>query len=626
MLAAIGIIIMVKQSYTALGVTAPKGELLESIEHLPVAFSEMNPEVFGIALVALAVLIIHPRLKVKWIKAVPAPLWVLAMTIPLAHGFDLFHEHHYHFMGKDFVLGPKHLVNLPDKISDGVVFPNFGQIATGAFWISAVSIALVSGLESLLSAKAVDAIDPWKRKSNLNKDLLAMGGGSALAAVVGGLPMISEIVRSSANINNGARTQWANFFHGTFLLIFLLLLAPVIEQIPMSALAAMLVFTGFRLAAPREFKNMWKIGPIQFAVFVTTVVVVIATDLLIGIAAGIVLEAVLQVVSGAPLTNLFRSKTVIHKTKEETIVEVHGAIIFTNYLHFKSKVMKAASTPVLTLDMKWVNRIDHTAMHNYHLLETELHAAGIEVRVINMDHLYGVTDHPQSDHVRYQRKESLPKLTRRQLELLQFAGNEGYPYQPVLVGRFREWDSFLMLGGKSIIKVENKITVRQGTCQVTFADLHIRSGAYFTEGETKGTFMHVQLQGATIPAFRIEEETFVDRIRDNVTNEDIDFIAFQAFSDKFLLRGAEESSIREFFTEPRIRFLEGLKGFEMESDGNAILIRSTSDLLPANQIHAWVMMGCAVGEMFSRESAGNTPVEIKQVSGQSVSADSMQQS
>jgi MFS superfamily sulfate permease-like transporter len=251
MLAAIGIIIMVKQTYVALGVPAPKGEFLEVLAHLPIAFAALNPEILVIACISLATLIFYPMIDNKWIRLIPAPMWVLMATIPLSFAFDLFHEHHYHFAGNDYEIGHKFLVNLPSNLGDAIVFPDFGKATSGVFWVAVMSFALISGLESLLSAKAVDTLDPWKRKSNLNRDLFAMGAGSSIAAAIGGLPMISEIVRSSANISNGGRTQWANFFHGVFLLIFLLLLKPVIMMIPLSALAAMLIFTGFRLASPQ---------------------------------------------------------------------------------------------------------------------------------------------------------------------------------------------------------------------------------------------------------------------------------------------------------------------------------------------------------------------------------------
>ena len=138
--------------------------------------------------------------------------------------------------------------------------------------VAVLMFCLIASIESLLSSQAIDMIDPWRRKTDQNRDLLAVGLANTLCSAVGALPMISEIVRSKANIDNGARTKYANMYHGVFLLAFVLLLPFVIRMIPLAALGAMLVYTGFRLASPKEFIHTYKIGVEQLVVFVTTVV------------------------------------------------------------------------------------------------------------------------------------------------------------------------------------------------------------------------------------------------------------------------------------------------------------------------------------------------------------------
>jgi MFS superfamily sulfate permease-like transporter len=252
-----------------LGVKPEAKSLLGVIAEVPNSMINMNPEVAFIGLCGLALLIAWALIKQPILKMIPAPLLVVLMGLGLGQYFDLDHIHQYLFLPDaeilphhEFSVGPTFLVAVPENFLAGFYFPDFSKIADHEFWISVVTIWLVGSLESLLSASAVDKLDPYRRNSNLNRDLTAVGIGNMIAGMVGGLPMIAEIVRSSANINNGAKTAWANFFHGAFLLIFVALFPKLIHEIPLTSLAALLVFTGFRLASPKEFaKTLAVIDP-----------------------------------------------------------------------------------------------------------------------------------------------------------------------------------------------------------------------------------------------------------------------------------------------------------------------------------------------------------------------------
>ena len=600
MLAAIGIIIIIKQAYVAIGVQAPKGELLEVAMHLPIAFASLNPEILVIAAISLAILIVYPMIDNKYIKLIPAPMWVLLATIPLSFAFDLFDEHHYHFAGADYVIGPKYLVNLPSNLGDAIVFPDFGKIATGTFWIAVISFALVSGLESLLSAKAVDTLDPFKRKSNLNRDLMAMGGGSAMAAAIGGLPMISEIVRSSANINNGGKTQWANFFHGVFLLVFILFLKPIIMMIPLSALAAMLIFTGFRLASPKEFKHMLHIDWKQLLVFVTTIVVVILTDLLIGIAAGIVLELVINLLLGASIATLVKAKTESEVNGDFCTIKIHSSAIFSNYLSLKTQILKHSNCKNLILDFENVRLVDHTVMSNLSDLQADFSANGRVLKFVNMTHLKAVTGHPLAPRVMNkegQHESLLKNMTRRQLELMVFAVQNKYDYLPEDWEEHHQWQGFPSMDGKKIQRVTSLFVKKGKGYRISLADLDLSSGALLTLENTVVTRMRINFKDFRIPEFALFQETPLDKIAERLGAQDIDFVEYPKFSEAFMLQGSDENAIRVFFSPAMLEFHEQNLEFFVESKGDSVLVSSNTKLADPKAIEAMMSFGHAYAKL-----------------------------
>jgi MFS superfamily sulfate permease-like transporter len=307
MLAAIGMIIFLKQLPVVFG-EKPPGEPLEVLTNLPAEIAGINPQIAVIGVVSLAILfgwpLVRPWVRPAWLRLVPAQLLVLAVAVPLGIWFDLAHDHYYRFAGHTYPAGEAFLVNVPRNLLAAVTTPDFSVFTAPATRLAAgwwvMMFALVGSIESLLSAKAIDLVDPWKRKTDMNRDLLAVGLANVSVATIGGLPMISEIVRSKANIDAGAKTRFADLWHGLFLLGSVALAPSLIHMIPLSALAAMLVYTGARLASPKEFINVFRIGPEQLAIFVATVVGVLATDLLVGVMSGVGLNFLIQTAGHEP--------------------------------------------------------------------------------------------------------------------------------------------------------------------------------------------------------------------------------------------------------------------------------------------------------------------------------------
>jgi MFS superfamily sulfate permease-like transporter len=386
MLAAIGIIIIAKQIPVLLDVDPNlyKGKsIVDMILAVPSFILNLDPKASLIGVVALAIMMGWPYIKNTKIKKIPAPLVVLLLAIPAEILMDFEHtEPAYALL---------HIGNFVENVKYNA---DFGGLAmTGTFIKYVIMFALVGSLESLLTVKAIDMVDPYKRKSDNNKDLIAVGVGNTLAAFLGGLPMISEVARSSANVNSGAKTRWANFFHGLFILIFVLIATPVIEMIPNAALAAMLITVGIKLAHPKEFVNTLRIGREQLAIFVVTILFTLFEDLLVGIAAGIILKMIFHVMNGTPVSSFFKAPTVVSFIGNNYLVEIDKAAIFSNYLGIKRKLEEIPAGFNVTIDLKNTKLVDHSVMENLHHFQHDYEDNGGTVKIIGLERHVAVSNH-----------------------------------------------------------------------------------------------------------------------------------------------------------------------------------------------------------------------------------------
>lgn len=387
MLAAIGIIIIAKQIPVLLGddpVNYTGEGPIELIKDIPNFINNANQHIAIIGLIGLFILFIIPLIPFKPLQKVPAPMIVLILTVPLAWTWHLKTEE------------PSYaLVKIGDFWSTINWTPDFSLIGTWVFWKYVFMFLFVNSLESLLTVKAIDNLDPLNRKTNPNSDLKALGVGNGISAIFGGLPMISEVVRSSANIGFGGKSRGANFFHGIFLLISMLFLIPIIEMIPNAALAALLIFAGYRLASPKEFVKTYHLGKEQLAIFLITIFVTLFSDLLLGIAAGIVVKLIFHLLSGAPFKSLFTTKREIYKVDNTTTrIKILESAVFTNILTFKSVFDKIDSKQNIIIDFTQCVLVDNPFIEYINQLKTQKEEKGQEFKVVGLDEMTPFSKHP----------------------------------------------------------------------------------------------------------------------------------------------------------------------------------------------------------------------------------------
>jgi len=349
LLASIGLIIIAKQAHPMFGVASPKEGPISCFAQIPQTLANADWKVASIGLSSLAILFCYPMLKkrVTTLDKIPPQLVVVILGI---------------VAGRAMHIADSQLIALPAQISEAIMFPDFSRVfdATSMKWIA--MFAMVGTLESMLSAKAIDFLDPWKRKTSMDRDLLGVGAANTVAAAVGGLPMISEILRSSANIAYGARTRMSNVFHGIFLAAALLLLTPLVRLIPSAVLGSLLVFAGIRLASPKQFLHMWHTGKDQFLVFCLTITFIIPQGhLLDGIAAGLAAELALNFVRGASPLALWKPRLSVEQEGTSARIAVEKSLTFTNWASFRRTVEKLGGVEHLTVDCTYADFVDYSA-------------------------------------------------------------------------------------------------------------------------------------------------------------------------------------------------------------------------------------------------------------------------
>ncbi len=362
MLVAIGIVIILKQIPHALGDDFDfVGEFEFDQADGKNTFGEIIEALSGFKLGAIAITIMGLLLLFNWTKFtinskilrnVPASLIVVMVGIFLNYLFKIYLPGWYLGNSAD------HMVSLPifssiDDFKKSFQFPDFNAIGNVQVIKIAITLAIVASLETLLSLEATDSLDPQKRISSADKELLAQGIGNIFSGLIGGIPLTSVIVRSSTNIYAGAQTRLSGFFHGVLLLIAILFLPAIMNLIPLACLASILLYTGYKLAHPKEFMKVFKEGWKQWIPFAITILVVVFVDLLWGIFIGTT-AGLLFVMA----TN-YQSVISVHQKDNTILIRFKKDVTFLHKMSIKTILQKIPDDSLVFIDAKHASFIDH---------------------------------------------------------------------------------------------------------------------------------------------------------------------------------------------------------------------------------------------------------------------------
>lgn len=360
MLAAIGLILILKQIPHFMGYEADfegdeafnQKDGKNTFTEIYYSFKYLLPTAVLLGLFSIAVQIVWDKVLAKKFhifKLIPSPFVVVLAGVLINEYLKASHP--------EWALGKTHLVEIPIAASTKeflsfFTMPDFSQIGNTAVWTTAVTLAIVASLETMLNVEASDELDPYKRVTPKNKELRAQGIGNLLSGMIGGLPITSVIVRTSANVNAGARTKISTIVHGSFLLLSVAFIPSVLNLIPYASLAAILIYTGYKLTNINIFRNFFNRGIAQFMPFIVTVIAILFSDLLVGILIGCCVGLFFVMRSN------FKSAVFVVNDNNRYLFRLRKDVSFLNKPIIKNKLEQVPSDSYVLIDAARADFID----------------------------------------------------------------------------------------------------------------------------------------------------------------------------------------------------------------------------------------------------------------------------
>ena len=605
MLAAIGLIILGKQFHIMLAHQISRPETIDYLIEIPYTINDaVHYRKTGLiyaalaGVLSLAIMVFYPKIRNKYLQLIPAPMWIVILSIAFSYYFEVIaHEPN--------PIDPKYMISgIPgfNEIITQIPTPDFSGISSGAFIGNVLALTLIASIESLLSIKAVDKLDPQKRRSNVNKDIKALGLATIGSGFLGGLNVVTVIARSSVNVNNGGTNRASNFFHASFLVIFILLFSTQLTRIPLPALMAILVFTGYKLASPENIRHIFSVGKEQLIIFFTTLIITLKVGLITGIAAGVIMTLIIHIVVNKSFSFFFRNilKPNVLMFREERddgmyYVSVKHFCSFLNYSKLKYKLDAIPEDQDAIVDFSMCEFVDHTVMENLNNYQELFTKRGGHFEVVGLDMHDTDSKHP------FALRRLLPvpnifksNLTKRQTNLEALAKDYKLSYTATKRKDTHFLDDFMFFKTKKVNHIYNRLS--NETEDINLFDIEFSEGEFIAKEVVRTTMLHIALDKA-IPQFTLDREGFLERVYAFAGYKDVPFEEHSDFSKRFYLLGQDEAAIKAFFVNELVQFFESNQYYHVQSNGNNILVYNKERLASIKEVKTMLNFGKRLREV-----------------------------
>jgi len=605
MLAAIGLIILGKQFHIMLGNKIVQDSGIDYLLEIPntiiTVFQFKDKGLIYAALagvLSLAIMVFYSKIRNKYLQLIPAPMWIVIISVGFSYYYELILKS-ANPISLDYMIPA-----IPDirTIVTEIPSPDFKMVGTLSFWSSVVALTLIASIESLLSIKAVDKLDVDKRRSNVNKDIKALGLATVVSGFLGGLNVVTVIARSSVNVNNGGSNRSSNLFHALFLVLFILLFSSELTRIPLSALMAILVYTGYKLASPVIVREIFTIGKEQLIIFFSTLLVTLKVGLISGIVAGLIATFIIHVVVtksvGLFIKNILKPNVLMYKEEDGSyFISVKHFCSFLNFNTLKTNLEAIPEKNDVIIDFSLCGFVDHSVMENVDEYQELFHKKGGNIEVIGLDVLGAKSKHPFALRRLLPLHKILPdNKTKRQNNLSIVADNFNLSYNPIKKSNAEFLENFIYFKTKKIEHTFNEL--KEKNSQYQSFDITFSEGEFIAKEVVRTTMLYIKVS-KKIPAFTLDKEGLMERLYALAGYEDIDFDSHIDFSNRFYLRGENPEEIKAFFTSELVRFFESNPYYHIESNKEGILICNKERIASIKEIKGLLDFGVRLNKVIN---------------------------